>query len=161
LPIPRPAKAELVILAVPFLACGEILPLFAATLTGKIVVDATNPLNPDWSPLLPGEKNSAAETIVRLVPESHVVKALNMVFADVMTRQRLQRAEHRAAVFVAADNDAAKDTVCTLADGLGFDAHKAGQLRNARYLEAMAHLNIHLTFALGGGTNAAFVYDQR
>jgi 8-hydroxy-5-deazaflavin:NADPH oxidoreductase len=42
---------------------------------------------------------------------------------------------------------------------VGFSPVKAGQLKLARHLEAMAHLNIAIALA-GGGTGAAFVYDQ-
>jgi hypothetical protein len=155
------AKADLVTLAVPFSACVDILPPLANALVGNTVVDATNPLNADWSPLRLGEENSAGETIARLLPGSHVVKAFNMVFADVMTAERLPRGEHCATVFVASDQEKAKETVIALANGIGFEGRDAGPLRNARYLEAMAHLNIHLAVALGGGTNAAFIYDRR
>jgi predicted dinucleotide-binding enzyme len=50
------AWAELVILAIPFLAVGEVLPALASALDGKIVVDATNPVQADWSPLLLGQE---------------------------------------------------------------------------------------------------------
>jgi predicted dinucleotide-binding enzyme len=152
--------ADLIVLALPFAACKDALPPLAGALAGKIVVDATNPLKPDWTPLFLGEENSAAETIMRLLPASHLVKAFNMVFADVMTPERLMRGERAATVFVAGDNAAAREAVRNLARGLGFDARDAGLLRNSRYLEAMAHLNIQLAVTLGGGTNAAFLYDQ-
>ena len=41
----------------------------------------------------------------------------------------------------------------------GFAPLVAGPLRLARYLEAMAHLDIAIATG-GGGTNAAFLYDQ-
>lgn len=64
-------------------------------------------------------------------------------------------------MFVAGNHSEPKETVIALANGIGFDARDAGPLSNARCLGAMAHLNIHLAVALGGGTNAAFIYDQR
>jgi hypothetical protein len=78
-----------------------------------------------------------------------------------MTAQGLDRGGRRATVFVCSDSGSAKAEVLGLATAIGFDARDAGPLRNARYLEAMAHLNIHIAVALGGGTNAAFLYDAR
>jgi hypothetical protein len=154
------AAASIVILCVPYSACATLLPTLEQSLSGKTVVDATNPVNADWTPLQLGENNSAAEEIARALPRSHVVKAFNTVFADVMSPERLRRGDRQATMFAAADDASAKQTVLTLANGAGFDGRDAGPLRNARYLEAMAHLNIYLAVALGGGTNAAFIYDQ-
>ena len=42
-----------------------------------------------------------------------------------------------------------------LAADLGFDAVDAGPLRNARYLEPLAALNIYLGYGAGHGTSIA------
>jgi len=49
--------SQIFIIAIPFLACASALPALAAALKGKIVVDATNPLNSDWSPVLFGDRD--------------------------------------------------------------------------------------------------------
>jgi len=41
-----------------------------------------------------------------------------------------------------------------------FSALIAGPMINARYLEAMAHLNIAIAVGQKGGTDAAFFYHQ-
>ena len=55
-------------------------------LTGKIVLDASDPL--DFSSgrpgLFVGTTDSLGERIQRLVPDAYVVKGLNIVLADVM-----------------------------------------------------------------------------
>ncbi len=65
LPVTDPAAAcahgEVVILAIPFTACGGALGPLAPALAGKIVVDATNPLREDWSPLPLADADSAAQ----------------------------------------------------------------------------------------------------
>jgi len=153
--------ADLVVLAVPFTACSGLLPVIAQALAGKIVIDVTNPLNTDWSPLLLGEVNSAAQTIAALVPEARVVKAFNTIFADVMTPERLVRGSERITAFIAGDNTEARETVARFAAGIGFAPRIVGTLSLARYLEGMAHLNIAIALGQAGGTNAAFLYNQQ
>lgn len=153
-------SGEIVILAIPFAACAQALPPLASLLSGRIVVDATNPVAADWSPLALGEHNSGAQDIARLLPSSRVVKAFNTVFADIMTPQRLIRAgQLRTTAFVASDDDAASAQVAAFAESLGFAAQRVGGLANARHLEAMAHLNIAIALG-GGGTDACFLYDR-
>jgi hypothetical protein len=95
LPVTDPAAAcahgEVVILAIPFTACGGALGPLAPALAGKIVVDATNPLREDWSPLPLADADSAAQHLAALLPGARMVKAFNTVFADVMTADGLQR----------------------------------------------------------------------
>ncbi len=153
--------AEIVILALPYVACVDALPALRDVLAGKIVVDATNPLNADWSPLLLGQENSAAEEIARLLPASRVVKAFNTIFADTMIPERMQReGGYRITAFVVGDDDTAVAHVADLAYSLGFAPQRVGGLAAARYVEAMAHLNIAIAMG-GGGTNACFLFDQK
>jgi 8-hydroxy-5-deazaflavin:NADPH oxidoreductase len=153
-------EAEVVILAIPFRACATTVPTLASMLSGKVVVDATNPLHPDYSPIILGTHTSAAEQIASLLPRSRVVKAFNMIFADVMHPDKQQRAGQRATVFVAGDEPDATSVVAELGNDIGFAPILAGPLASARYLEAMAHLNIQIAFGLNGGSNAAFIYHQ-
>lgn len=152
--------ADLVILAIPYFALAEVLPPLAEALLGKVVVDCTNPLNEDWSPRLLRQENSAGEEVARLLPQSRVVKAFNTVFADVMAAERLNRSGQKVTAFIAGDDALAKDAVTALAAAAGMAPLDAGPLRAARYLEAMAHLNIQIAVGQGGGTNAAFLYHQ-
>lgn len=154
------ADAPVVVLALPFAALADALPPLAAALAGKVVVDATNPVKPDWSPLLLGEANSGGEVVARLLPGARVVKAFNTVFADVMTPARLVREGGRVTAFIAGDHGDANGLVTRLAADAGFAPLVVGPLAHARYLEAMAHLNIALAVGGGGGTNAAFVYHR-
>jgi 8-hydroxy-5-deazaflavin:NADPH oxidoreductase len=154
-------RGDIVVLALPCLACATVLPRLSSLLAGKIVIDATNPLNPDWSPVAFGGDNSAAEEIARMLPGARIVKAFNTVFADVMVEERLVRGDHRrATAFIAGDDTDAVARVFELAHSLGFEPLSVGGLVSARYLEAMAHLNIAIAVGCGGGTDACFIYDQ-
>jgi 8-hydroxy-5-deazaflavin:NADPH oxidoreductase len=152
--------AQVVIFAIPYLAYEKVLPSLQHVLAGKIVIDASNPLNVDWSPIVFAPESSAGEHVALLLPKSHIVKAFNMVFADVMTRDKLRRDGQLATVFVASDFAAATSATLRIATDAGFAAIDAGPLRNARYLESMAHLNISLAVAGKGGTDAAFIYHR-
>lgn len=151
-------QAEVVAIAIPFMACTEVLPELSAVMKGKVVIDSTNPLNADWSPKLLGQENSASEEISRLLPEAYVIKAFNTIFADVMDQP--MRNGQAITAFIAGDHDEAKQTVIALAHELGYAPLDTGSLYTARYLENMAHLNIQIAVGQGGGTNAAFIYLQ-
>jgi 8-hydroxy-5-deazaflavin:NADPH oxidoreductase len=151
--------ADIIAIAVPFIACTDVLPELAEVTKGKVVIDSTNPLNADWSPKLLGQENSASEEISRLLPDAHIVKAFNTIFADVMNRPVIEGQAITA--FIAGDNDDAKQQVITLARDIGYAPIDTGLLYTARYLESMAHLNIQVAVGQGGGTNAAFVYLQQ
>lgn len=151
---------EMVVIALPYTACAQALPPLAGALAQKIVIDATNPLQDDWSPLLLGQETSAAEEIQRRLPASRLVKAFNTIFADVMTPERIQRPGGAVTAFIASDQAEALGAVGSLAAAMGFAPVTINKLSAARQLEAMATLNIELAVGQGGGTNAAFLYDR-
>ena len=74
-----------------------------------------------------------------------------------MTPDRIDRGGHAVTAFIAGDDAQANATVAELAASAGFAPLITGALHNARYLEAMAHLNIQIAVVGGGGTNAGFV----
>ena len=131
--------ADVVVLAVPGLAAKEWADGVAAELTGKVLVDATNPMNEEMSDLFTGG-SSNAEELQKQVPAARVVKAFNTIFAS-----RLNAPEQdgtRLDAFVAADDQNARETAVELAESLGFAPRNAGGLRMARALEEMAFLHI-------------------
>lgn len=154
-------SGEIVCFAIPYEAMKDVLKANKEALKGKIVIDITNAINiKDWSPLLLGEDNSGAEETAKLLPSSKVVKAFNTVFADVMKPDKQTFDGHLLTVFIASDDEKAAATVKELAEDAGFKGLVVGALKNARYLEAMAHLNISIAMG-GGGTDAGFIYFQR
>lgn len=154
------AHGDIVILAVHYHVARDVLAPLADRLTGKILVDATNPLNDDWSPLLLGQETSAAEEIAAQVPATRVVKAFNTIFADVMDPDHQDRDGQKITSFVAGDDAEAVANVAELATSMGFAAVRVTKLQAARHLEALAHLNIELAVGQGGGTDAAILYHR-
>lgn len=147
------ADADVIVVATGY---ADAVPALKAlgTLAGKVVVDITNPLTADYMGLTIGHTTSAAEEIAKAVPGARVVKAFNTVFAQVLAEgARIGQAQ--VPVFVAGDDAAARATVAQLAKSAGFDAIDAGGLKNARYLEPLAGLNIYLGYGAGLGTGIA------
>ncbi len=140
--------AEIILLAVPWDAVEALAAELAPIAAGRIVVDATNAATPDWSgPRFAGDR-SAAERIASWLPRSTVVKAFNTTFAANVAAGGT-RDGVRLDALVAADDPEAKAKVMAIAADIGFDPIDAGPLANARYLEAIAWLNIGLNMANG------------
>jgi predicted dinucleotide-binding enzyme len=114
----------------------------AGDLKGKIVIDITNPLKPDYSGFSVGLANSFAEELAKELPGAKIIKVFNTTFAQVFVEGPDFGKGVRAAAFFCGDDDAAKKTVQTLVESMGFDAIDAGPLVNARYLEPMGFSNI-------------------
>ena len=125
------------------------------SLAGKVVVDLTNPLSADFMSLTLGHDTSAAEEIAKAFPGAEVVKAFNTVFAQVLAEGPAFPNGQTAPVFVASDSDRAKQAVTSIVQSIGFKPVDAGPLRNARYLEPLAGLNIYLGYGAGHGTAIA------
>jgi len=133
----------------------------AGDLTGKVVIDITNPLTDDYAGLIVGHSTSAAEEIARAVPGVEVVKAFNTVFAQVLAEGGDFGNGQQVPVFVASDSVHAKEVASRIAQDMGFTVIDAGVLRNARYLEPMAGLNIYLGYMGGLGTDIAPAWLHR
>lgn len=147
------AKAEVVVLAVPFSAASEVISA-AGGLVGKVVVDITNPLTADYMGLTIGHDTSAAEEIQKLAPKAKVVKAFNTIFASLLQTGG-KVGPTPATVFVAGDDETANNTVEEIAGKAGFAVQQTGGLKLARYLEPLAGLNIVLGYGKGLGTSIA------
>jgi len=150
------SDAEIVILAVPYGSAPAAL-AEAGDLSGKTLVDITNPITPDYMALTIGHTTSAAEEIAKLVPRANVVKAFNTIFWQVLPFE-VRRGKAPVQVFLACDDLAAKKLVTVLVTDLEFEAVDAGPLTNARYVEPVGELNIHFGYALGWGTSVAPVW---
>lgn len=125
------------------------------SLDGKVIIDITNPLTADYMGLTLGHTTSAGEEIAAAFPAARVVKAFNTLFAQALDGGADFGGGQKLSVFVAADDAEAKKTVIALAEGMGFATIDAGPLKNARYLEPLAGLNIYLGYGAGLGTSIA------
>lgn len=131
------------------------------SLAGKVVIDITNPLTADYMGLTLGHDTSAAEEIAKAIPEAEVVKAFNTLFAQVLADGPQFADGQIAPAFFAGDSERARQTAKALIESLGFAAVDAGPLKNARYLEPLAALNIYLGYGAGLGTSIAPTWIHR
>ncbi len=155
--VPTAAAAEGADAVVLATAYGDAASALKAVgdLKGKVVIDITNPLTADYMGLTIGHTTSAAEEIAKAAPGAEVVKAFNTVFAQVLAEGADFGNGRKVSVFVAGDSERAKQTAGAIANSLGFDVVDAGGLKNARYLEPLAGLNIYLGYGAGLGTGIA------
>ncbi|MBI5279698.1 MAG: prephenate dehydrogenase/arogenate dehydrogenase family protein [Burkholderiales bacterium] len=146
--------ADAIVLATPYEAAADALRA-AGDITNKVVIDITNPLTADYMGLTVGYSTSAAEEIARAVPQVEVVKGFNTLFAQVLADGADFGDGKKATVFLASDSERAKQAARALAESMGFKVTDAGGLKNARYLEPLAGLNIYLGYGAGLGTTIA------
>ena len=145
--------ADVVFLAVPGSLVADVTRELADALDGKVVVDATNPLNAAYTDLTTSG-TSSAELLQAQLPGARVVKALNTVFAARYANPSENGRPLDA--LIASNDDDAKATVAELVESIGFHALDAGSLRMARTLEEMAFLNISLNAGNGWSWQSAF-----
>jgi hypothetical protein len=145
------ARSDIVVLALPFSSALEVAKNPA--LSGKVVVDITNPLKADFSGLTIGHTTSAAEELQAAAPSARLVKAYNTIFAELFDHPATDTA--KVPVFLAGNDGAAIAAVQQLVIASGFTVEETGSLDAARLLEPLGMLNIRLGFALGKGTGIA------
>ena len=147
------AWGEILILAVPFGAIDDVLRQVGDTINGKILLDVTNALTPDYQLAL-GCTTSGAEELQRKVPKAKVVKAFNTMFAQNMSTGKVKG--EKLTLFVAGDDGTAKNLVLSAGRDIGFDTVDAGPLKNARWMETLGYFNIQLGYTLKMGTEIGF-----
>lgn len=154
-PAEAAAAAEVVVLALPWSAVEPAL-ADLGDLSGKIVIDCTNPLGrvDGGIGLTLGHTTSGGETVQRLLPRARVVKTLNQVGAEIMARNA--HLPHRPVMFMAGEDAAAKAQVAGLLADLGFEPLDAGGITKARLLEPFALVWINQALARGKGRDWAF-----
>jgi NADPH-dependent F420 reductase len=148
-----PLDGDIVVLAVWYQAVGDVLARYGDQLDGKVVVDITNPVDPETYAPLTIEAGSVAQEIAASVPGAKVVKAFNTTFAGTLVDGQV--AGEPLDVFIASDDDEAKRAVGQLAGDGGLRAIDAGPLALAHHLEALGYLNMAIQPALGTNYGSA------
>ncbi len=157
-PVRDAAHAEAVLLAVPWTAVPDALAA-AGDLSGKVLLDCTNPVTPALTHLTIGHTTSAAEEVARMAPGSRVVKVFNTNGARNMADP--DYGGRRVTMLYAGDDDGANRVAADLAAQLGFEPVYLGPLREARLLEPLAMAWIVLARHRGLGRDFALDVVRR
>ncbi len=135
---------EVVVLAVKGTVAAEALRAAgAASLAGKVVIDATNPIadTPPVNGVLKFFTNldeSLFEQLQREFGGAHLVKAFNSVGAPCMVNPKFKGG--KPTMFICGNHDAAKKTVATILTQFGWEMADMGTAEAARAIEPLCML---------------------
>jgi predicted dinucleotide-binding enzyme len=128
---------DIVILAVPYASAAPVVSHYGDALTGKIIVDITNPFNSSVTGMAIPDDTSVAQMVAKAAPTSaHVVKAFNTLFRDVLA------AGGPLDVFMAGDDAQAKASLSAFIESLGLRPQDTGDLSMAHWLEGAGLLAV-------------------
>jgi 8-hydroxy-5-deazaflavin:NADPH oxidoreductase len=142
-------SGDVVVLAVYYPDARGAVEQYGDQLSGKVVVDITNPVNDTFDGLVVPPDSSATQELSELAPDAQWVKAFNTTFAGTVTAGEV--AGQPLDVLIAGDDGNAKDAVSTLARDGGLNPIDAGPRQRARELEALGLLHMTLQERLGTG----------
>lgn len=140
------AFGDVVILAVPFAAIDAAL-AEAAPLRGRVLWSCVNALKPDYTGLVVGFDNSAAEEVARRAPGALVVAALPPFAHAIAAGQLGYDRDLAPSVFVCGDDAPAKRIVERLVRDIGAHPVDAGPLEAARLVEPAMMLAVSIAYA--------------
>jgi NADPH-dependent F420 reductase len=132
------ARADVIVIAVPWEGHETLVAALASSLAGKIVVDCVNPMGFDdkGAFALAVPEGSAAQQAEQLLPGSTVVAAFHHISAMLLLDVEVDSIE--TDVLVLGDNREATDLVQALVDRIkGMRGIYGGRLRNAGQVEAL------------------------
>ncbi len=116
---------DVVLVAIPFFA-RDTLP--AEELSGRIVIDATN-----YYPGRDGEIDfdglTSSELLAQNIPGARLVKSFNTMYYETLANEGRSENEDRLVLFLAGDDEDAKETVSRLIEEISFAPVDTGSLR--------------------------------
>lgn len=139
-------QADLIIVAVPFDGRDQVLKDVQLNLKGKIVVDATVPLNRPKVDVVYLRATQSAATQMQLLlgPDVKVISAFqNVAAAKLRTMDPIE-----CYVLVTGDDQVSKDQVINMVERMGMVALDAGVLANSVVAEALTPVLIQIDRSL-------------
>ena len=146
---------DIVILATPWHATENAIKLAGAqNMSGKTVIDVTNPL--DFSKGAPslalGFSDSAGETVQRMLPAAKVVKAFNTIGQLHMFRPDFPCGP--PTMFICGNDADSKKQVTEILEKFGWETIDTGGIAESRLLEPLALVWIKHYMNTGSGNHA-------
>ena len=131
-------EGEMIVLAVGFRDAAGTVRAVRDALSGKIIVDITNPFN-----AIPPGRTSGIEENGKSAPEARWVAAYKTTFWKTL-EPSAHTGRTKRDVLVCSDDQGARRAVMQLIEETGFRALDCGRLENARTLDLMVPLMIEL-----------------
>jgi NADPH-dependent F420 reductase len=135
------SSADIVVLATPWEGTEEAIKS-CGNLSGKTIIDATNPLKEGTFDLAIGFSTSGGEQVAQWARGAKVVKAFNTLGANLYSEPRMNGIQQ--SMFICGDDAGAKSTVARLTEELGFEVIDCGGLVSSRQLENICALWLKL-----------------
>jgi predicted dinucleotide-binding enzyme len=135
---------DIVVLAVWYTAAQDLARQLGNQLSGKVLVDISNPLTQSFDKLAISGDTCAAEELAKVAPDARVLKAFNTNFAGTLIAGQV--AGQVVDVLIAGDDQVAKETLVELVTGGALRGIDVGPLERARQLEGLGFLGIQLQF---------------
>jgi predicted dinucleotide-binding enzyme len=135
--------ADIVILAVPGMLAKDIAGKLG-NLSGKIIIDPTNPLLFDDNGVAHGVDTSNGEIIQSVAPDAYIVKAFNVLSWQFMIDP--QSSGGPISIPLAGNDANSKTRVAELVESLDLHPIDLGPIAQARWIEGMAILLINNNF---------------
>lgn len=138
------AFGEIVVLAVKGAAAEEAVKLCGPSLSGKTVIDATNPIAENKAPtngvlaFFTSYDESLMERLQRVAPDAHFVKAFSCV-----GNARMVNPDYggvKPSMFICGNDAGAKDKVRGVLDKFGWETEDMGKAEAARAIEPLCIL---------------------
>lgn len=154
------ATAEVIFLATPFAANQEAL-AEAGDLSGKIVVDCTNPVGANLTHGL-NSQQSGGELVQSFVPNAMVVKAFTIYgFENFEDNTYPGYGNLKPAMLIAGNDSTAKQKIATLCQEMGWESVDTGNITMSLHLEHLTLLWIQMARVQGQGAGFVWARLQR
>ncbi len=144
LPAEAAAHAEVIVLAVPGMVTGTVAKGLG-DLSGKIIIDATNPLKREGEVLQfeHGVATSNGEIVQAMHPDAFVVKAFNTI----PWQKMIDPGKPPPVMPIAGDSAAAKKKVSGWVEAIGIDTVDIGDIRHAGVTERLIVMTLNNQFS--------------
>jgi predicted dinucleotide-binding enzyme len=152
--------ADALLLAVHWSRVGDVLRR-AGSVSGKVLVSCSLPMNQTDTRLVVGHNSSGAERLAQRARRAKVVSAFSTVPSEVLfdVFQARRRATRPSLVYCS-DHADAKRVAARLIRDVGFDPVDAGPLKVARYTEPFTLLVAQLAYEGKGSARLAYRFER-
>lgn len=103
----------------------------AGSFADKLVIDTTNPYNPERDGFLDLGEQTAAQFVSARLPGARYVRAFNTLTTEFLAESAKRTGSDRVVIFLSGDDSAAKTTAASLVRDAGFDPVDLGAVADS------------------------------